>query len=670
MKAYFLLLVSFLCACSCSAQRSAADKQAAAAYAKAEKDAVAYVKAIDVKTLDPSLPSQPLEEWLQSGPPNISHSRWWSDATCDEKPDENPNTDYPRCVRIDFERGGQSGWILILIGTLKKGIIGPPQLYEPIDVFEQPFINTGGTDRLSGLPSLLDQPVVAGGVNDFYQKIVDRHPIGIPTGEDRTALWPLLSRRLAQQLDTAQACQTDYFRQRSTADTAPKPAWLDKGIFVGNSKRALPLSAVATHEEPQKDGAFNVSVSLTYVKLPGFVPDEASWVVTARVIREYNRFVVDDVRLFDGLGTDGPSHLLSEAFAGCDGSHWTGAGVDNKPPPALPGPHYTDWDAVNALRSAAFEEEEAFAKEADVHELDPALPSERLEDWLKSSPLHLTHIEWRGLQCNLHEGRYDSEGRYSPARDPDGHMCAEVWFQSGNARANIQIVSNGKSASGPPKVKYIVVRDKDDGLLTPVPADGNSEGSSDSDRLADLPRLLGEEAVIDVTRKLYDAVVAHHPLGIPSGQDRLTFGPLLSKRLYGQLETAQTCRADYLHQNPGPAKATKPAWFNAGLFSGDGELALPSADLVGHKERQKDGSFLVLVWLSREGSAAQGSALPVSRWRTWHVSALVKSENGRFVADDIRLFGDDSPDGASRLLSDQFSGCEGPRWVGVGSTAN
>jgi hypothetical protein len=149
-------------------------------------------------------------------------------------------------------------------------------------------------------------------------------------------------------------------------------------------------------------------------------------------------------------------------------------------------------------------------------------------------------------------------------------MCAEVWFQSGNARANIQIVSNGKSASGPPKVKYIVVRDKDDGLLTPVPADGNSEGSSDSDRLADLPRLLGEEAVIDVTRKLYDAVVAHHPLGIPSGQDRLTFGPLLSKRLYGQLETAQTCRADYFHQNPGPAKATKPAWFNAGLFSGDG----------------------------------------------------------------------------------------------------
>jgi hypothetical protein len=276
------------------------------------------------------------------------------DETCDLKPDL--DTDYPRCVRIDFERGGQSGWILVLIGTLKKGIIGPPQLYEPIGVSEAGFINTGGTEHLSGLPNLIDQPVVTRGVNDLYQRIVARHPIGIPTGEDEAALRPLLSKRLIQQLETAQGCQEDYFRQHPKADAGPKPAWLDKGIFTGYSKRALPLSASATQKELQKDGSFAVSVQLTYVKLPGFVPDEAGWDLIAKVILENNRFVVDDVRLFDGLYTEGPSHLLSETFTGCNGSYWTGEGIDNSPPPALPGPHYTDWDAVNKLRSAAWDE--------------------------------------------------------------------------------------------------------------------------------------------------------------------------------------------------------------------------------------------------------------------------------------------------------------------------
>jgi hypothetical protein len=327
MKTCSLLIALLFCACSCSAQQSAANKQAAAAfkakYDKAEKDALAYVKAIDVKTLDSSLPSQRLEDWLKSGPPHTDYSRWWLEETCDQKPDYE-DIDYPRCVRIDFERGGQSGWILILIGTLKRGIIGPPRLYEPIGVFQESFVNTGGTERLSGLPGLLDQPVVTSGVDDLFQKIVARHPIGIPTGEDKAALWPSLSKRLTKQLETAQGCQDDYLRRRSNADAGPKPAWLNSGIFTGISKRALPLSAFATHKEPQKDGSFAVSVQLTYVKLPGFVPDEANWGVIATVIPEDNRFVVDDVRLFDGLDTNGPSHLLSESFAGCDGAHWTG----------------------------------------------------------------------------------------------------------------------------------------------------------------------------------------------------------------------------------------------------------------------------------------------------------------------------------------------------------
>jgi hypothetical protein len=127
VKLYSVLTVLFLCACTCLAQSIAAKKRAAAAFDKAEKDDVAYVKAIDVKTLDPSLLSQRLGDWLKSGPPQIDFLKWMPDETCDEKPDL--DSDCRRCVRIEFRRGGQSGYFLVLIGTLKKGIIGPPRLY-------------------------------------------------------------------------------------------------------------------------------------------------------------------------------------------------------------------------------------------------------------------------------------------------------------------------------------------------------------------------------------------------------------------------------------------------------------------------------------------------------------------------------------------------------------
>jgi hypothetical protein len=685
MKTYSLLMVLFLFACSCSAQQSAAKKQAAAAfdkakYDKAEMDAVAYVKAIDVKTLDSSLPSQRLEDWLRSGPSHTDFLRWWLDPTCDLHGDGS-DADYPRCVRIEFRRGGHYGYLLILIGTLHKGIIGPPQLYEPLEVWEEGFVNIGGTEHLSGLPLLLDQPLISTPLTGFYQQVVARHPLGIPTGADKTALWPFLSRRLIQQLETAQACQDDYSRQYPNGGTGPKPAWINSGIFTGDGKRAAPFFINTGGKEAQKDGSYRVSMEAVersnsgtndYIIAGGIrayrVEPNGEWLIVATVVPEKDRFVVDDVRIFDGDSPDGPSRLLSESFAGCDGAHWTGEHVENRPAVALPLPHYTDWNAVNALRSAAYHEEVAFAKALDVHQLDPSLPSQRLEDWLKSASLHLNHIEWDGLKCNIKEGQYGKEGQYLVTREPAGHLCAIVRFQRGNARARVGVSALLKGNAGPPQVTYIGVHDRDDGLLAPVPTDGNMEKAPDSDRLSDLPRLLDEEAVIDVTRNLYDAVVARHPLGIPHGQDKVGISPLLSKRLRGQLETAQACQAEYLRQHPRPAKMPEPAWFNAGLFSGDGALALPGADLVDHKERQEDGSFQVFVWLSHENSAVPDSAPPASRWRTWHVSALVKSEDGRFVVDDLRLFGDESIYGPSRLLSDSFAGCDGSRWVGVGST--
>ena len=565
MKTYSLLMVLFLCACSCSAQQSAAKKQAAAAfdkakYDKAEKDAVAYVKAIDVKTLDPSLPSQSLEDWLHSGPPHIDTLSWMLYDTCDLHPDL--EHDYPRCVRIEFRRGGHSGYLLILIGTLHKGIIGPPQLHEPIGVWEEGFANIGGAERLSGLPNLLDQPLVSTPVTDLYEQVVARHPIGIPTGADKTALWPFLSRRLTRQLESAQACQGDYFRQHPNPGMGPKPAWLNSGIFTGDGKRAAPFFINTGGKEAQKDGSYRVSMEAVersnsgtndYIIAGGIrayrVEPNGEWLIEATVVPEKGRFVVDDLRIFDGDSPYGPSRLLSESFAGCDGDHWTGEHIETKPLAALAPPHYTDWNAVNALRSAAYHEEVAFAKALDVHQLDPSLPSQRLEEWLKSGPPHVKAIEWNALQCNI------KEGPDGATHTPEGRLCAGVSFQRGNARAYIRVASTSKSLSGPPRVEYIGVHDKDNSLLTPVPTDGNMEKAPDSRQLSDLPRLLDEETVIDVTRNLYDAVVARHPLGISHGQDKVGICPLLSKRLRGQLETAQACQADRVGSDHRPANS-------------------------------------------------------------------------------------------------------------------
>jgi hypothetical protein len=304
-----------------------------------EEQVIAYAKSIDVRRLDPSLPSQRLEDWLQSGPPHAHIGYWSMEDTCDLKPGDS-DEDYPLCARIGFNRNGEGGFLLVQVGTERTGIVGPPQLYEAIGVFEANswIVMTGSAGRLSDLPALLDQPAVTDGVQKLYSEIVALHPIGIPTGAEMTAIRPFLSKRLAEQIQTAQACQEDYFGQLHTKGNAMGPAWQKWGIFSGDDKRALPTYSIVDRKEPQKDGSFMVFAFIEYDHTnlghkprpaSGYPPDQ-EWRVAAKVVAEDGRYVVDDVRIFDGLSTDGPSHLLSDLFAGCDGSHWIGKAPTKK----------------------------------------------------------------------------------------------------------------------------------------------------------------------------------------------------------------------------------------------------------------------------------------------------------------------------------------------------
>jgi len=258
---------------------------------------------------------------------------FWEMNACNLKPDD-LSEDYPLCAEVRVSHNGQFGFILVQVGTLNKGIVGPPSIYRGVGVEETWEILTGSSERLSDLPALLNQPAFTGGVRQLYEEIVAHHPIGIPSATDMAAIRPFLSKRLAEQLQTAKACQEDYFQQHQITDGAPKPTWLKGGIFSGDGKRALPVESYPSLKEPPTDGTFLVDVSLSLPDINGHKPKFYSrndwWVVVVKVISENGQFVADDVRIFDGLSTDGPSHLFSNSFAGCDGSHWSGLAATNK----------------------------------------------------------------------------------------------------------------------------------------------------------------------------------------------------------------------------------------------------------------------------------------------------------------------------------------------------
>jgi hypothetical protein len=167
-------------------------------------------------------------------------------------------------------------------------------------------------------------------VRNLYKQVVARKPIGIPKGADKSAMWPFLSKKLIHQLEVAQSCEVDYFRQHpKSADEKPEFDWLEFGLFSGANERAAPSAVVVTRTGLEKNGSYRVYLRLTYkdsVEVNGRKSDPTNtfhWNVAAAVITEGEKFVVDDVFLFKDNSTKIDSRLTS-SFPGCDGEHWMG----------------------------------------------------------------------------------------------------------------------------------------------------------------------------------------------------------------------------------------------------------------------------------------------------------------------------------------------------------
>jgi len=113
-----------------------------------------YAKSIDVAELDSTLSSQRLEDWLLRGPARIDELNWYVSRDCDLKdPELDADGDLPLCVKVGFRRGNMTGFGVLRVGRLKRGV-GGQSAFLYLDVL-RPF-SVGSYDKLSDFPGFLD----------------------------------------------------------------------------------------------------------------------------------------------------------------------------------------------------------------------------------------------------------------------------------------------------------------------------------------------------------------------------------------------------------------------------------------------------------------------------------------------------------------------------------
>jgi hypothetical protein len=161
-------------------------------------------------------------------------------------------------------------------------------------------------------------------------------------------------------------------------------------------------------------------------------------------------------------------------------------------------------------------------------------------------------------------------------------------------------------------------------------------------------------------RSFYQLVVAHHPKGLLEDENKRIFEPYLSQALLHRIDLGRACSADWDQQDPEPGLKAKTV-SDYGLFSGYGSESEPRTYHIQRTQSMKDGAERVYVKLTQEKAA-------MSQW-SWRVAAVVLSENGHYVIDDVIYINDSTWDKveakpADMSLSGYLSaGCDGPRWI-------
>jgi hypothetical protein len=161
----------------------------------------------------------------------------------------------------------------------------------------------------------------------FYTYITRYQPLGLPQGRAKKALWPLLSKRLVQELDILQVCEHDYYQRYGDFLRANqyKPAipWLEDGLFSGPNEAASPSKFSILSSKTV--GENRVDVYLRFIHRQtyccGYPTRYEHYEGVVTVILENGRFVIDD---FVALDDATPLNRLSDGFPHCQGGRWVG----------------------------------------------------------------------------------------------------------------------------------------------------------------------------------------------------------------------------------------------------------------------------------------------------------------------------------------------------------
>jgi len=163
-------------------------------------------------------------------------------------------------------------------------------------------------------------------VRVFYTYITTYQQLGIPSGRAKNALWPLLSKRLAQQLDSLEACDEDYYRcygEILRANTyKPATPWLEDGLFTGANDAATPRKFSILDSRSVGDNRVDVHLRFPEPEYCCSKPTPYYYTegdVTA--ILENGQWVIDD---YVAMYENDELERLSAGYPQCKAGQWVG----------------------------------------------------------------------------------------------------------------------------------------------------------------------------------------------------------------------------------------------------------------------------------------------------------------------------------------------------------
>lgn len=166
-------------------------------------------------------------------------------------------------------------------------------------------------------------------VRVFYTYITRYQQLGIPFGRAKKGLWPLVSKRLAQELDGLDACDRDYYRRYGeflrTHTYKPATPWLEEGLFTGPNDAATPRTFRILGSRAIGDNRVDVELEFTteqtYSRDLGVPPSYDHYAGDVSVILENQRWVIDD---YLAMYENDELIRLSDGYPECKGGQWVG----------------------------------------------------------------------------------------------------------------------------------------------------------------------------------------------------------------------------------------------------------------------------------------------------------------------------------------------------------